>query len=353
MNFYIDESGNFSLENSTWNSVGILAIPQQKEDKIAAFIKILKDRIGLKEDDELKNYFRRDFDVKFFDELIDFLFENKCVFHMSSIHSKNISKEILSNTKLNLTNSIEKSDTNEQTKNDVIQRIKSLSDQNFNQCLIHIFSLRNTVEKCLSFYAKEMPSDLNDFNFIFDQKENNKQVLYDAVFNDLYIPLLRLDNLLRPYCVLNHDLSHFNKYMEELNKYEIQKSIIDNETEFNVESPITNSEYANPFYISSVFEKHTSCSSKDSTGIQIVDVLISNFNRALKGNFDNPIQIAKAIGKLTINSYIKGVYPIELIYLSEKLTLSKDELSLISMVEDMSYKLFGFKKDPDNIYKGI
>ncbi|MGF7449455.1 hypothetical protein V7P28_40470, partial [Klebsiella michiganensis] len=66
-----------------------------------------------------------------------------------------------------------------------------------------------------------------------------------------------------------------------------------------------------------------------------------------------PIQIAKAIGKLTINSYIKGVYPIELIYLSEKLTLSKDELSLISMVEDMSYKLFGFKKDPDNIYKGI
>lgn len=116
MNFYIDESGNFSLENSTWNSVGILAIPQQKEDKIAAFIKSLKDRIGLKEDDELKNYFRRDFDVKFFDELIDFLFENKCVFHMSSIHSKNISKEILSNTKLNLTNSIEKSDTNEQTK---------------------------------------------------------------------------------------------------------------------------------------------------------------------------------------------------------------------------------------------
>ncbi|EGJ0368831.1 DUF3800 domain-containing protein [Salmonella enterica] len=57
--------------------------------------------------------------------------------------------------------------------------------------------------------------------------------------------------------------------------------------------------------------------------------------------------------KLTINSYIKGVYPIELIYLSEKLTLSKDELSLISMVEDMPYKLFGFKKDPDNIYKGI
>lgn len=198
-----------------------------------------------------------------------------------------------------------------------------------------------------------MPSDLNDFNFIFDQKENNKQVLYDAVFNDLYIPLLRLDNLLHPYCVLNYDLSHFNKYMEKLNKDEIQKSIIDNETEFNVESPITNSEYANPFYISSVFEKHTSCSSKDSTGIQIVDVLISNFNRALKGNFDNPIQIAKAIGKLTINSYIKGVYPIELIYLSEKLTLSKDELSLISMVEDMSYKLFGFKKDPDNIYKGI
>lgn len=57
MNFYIDESGNFSLENSTWNSVGILAIPQQKEDKIAAFIKSLKDRIGLKEDDELKKLF--------------------------------------------------------------------------------------------------------------------------------------------------------------------------------------------------------------------------------------------------------------------------------------------------------
>ncbi|ABX20010.1 DUF3800 domain-containing protein [Salmonella enterica] len=62
MNFYIDESGNFSLKNSTWNSVGILAIPHQKEEEIASFVKTLKNKIGIKKDDELKDYFRRDFD---------------------------------------------------------------------------------------------------------------------------------------------------------------------------------------------------------------------------------------------------------------------------------------------------
>ncbi|EDU4718852.1 hypothetical protein ZX45_004640, partial [Salmonella enterica subsp. arizonae] len=47
MNFYIDESGNFSLKNSTWNSVGILAIPHQKEEEIASFVKTLKNKIGI------------------------------------------------------------------------------------------------------------------------------------------------------------------------------------------------------------------------------------------------------------------------------------------------------------------
>lgn len=62
MNFYIDESGNFSLKNSTWNSVGILAIPHQKEEEISSLVKTLKNKIGIKKDDELKDYFRRDFD---------------------------------------------------------------------------------------------------------------------------------------------------------------------------------------------------------------------------------------------------------------------------------------------------
>ncbi|EII7933584.1 DUF3800 domain-containing protein [Salmonella enterica] len=291
--------------------------------------------------------------IKFFDELIDFLHEKKCVFHMSSIHSRNISEEILNKIKSNLANSIIKSAGDDIRKSDVIERINSLSNQNFCQCFIHIFSLRNIIEKSLSFYGKEMPSALSEFNFSFDQKEEIKKVLYDEIFSGLYINLLRLDNLLRPYLVLNHDLSYSDKFTAELTNNQIKRSLRDNQTEFNVRSPITKDGYARPFYICSVFENYATCNSNNSLGLQIVDVLISNFNRALKGNFDNPIQIAKAIGKLTINSYIKGVYPIELIYLSEKLTLSKDELSLISMVEDMPYKLFGFKKDPDNIYKGI
>lgn len=353
MNFYIDESGNFSLKNSTWNSVGILAIPHQKEEEITLFVKTLKNKIGIKEDDELKNYFRRDFDIKFFDELIDFLYERKCVFHMSSIHSRNISEETLNKTKSNLTNSIIKSAGDVIRKNEVIERINSLSNQNFCQCFTHIFSLRNIIEKSLSFYSKEMPSALSDFNFSFDQKEEIKKVLYDDVFSDLYLSLLRLDNLLRPYLVLKHDLSYFDKFIEKLNDHEIKKSLRDNESEFNVRSPITKSGYAQPFQISSVFKNYATFNSKDSLGLQIVDVLISNFNRALKFNFDNPFQIANSIGKLTVNSYTKDRYPIELNYFSENFTLSENELKLLDIIEEESYKLFKFKKDPDNIYSGL
>ncbi|EHD7689772.1 DUF3800 domain-containing protein [Salmonella enterica] len=79
MNFYIDESGNFSLKNSTWNSVGILAIPHQKEEEIASFVKTLKNKIGIKKDDELK-IISEEILIKFFDELIDFLHEKKAFF---------------------------------------------------------------------------------------------------------------------------------------------------------------------------------------------------------------------------------------------------------------------------------
>ncbi|EBT7320168.1 DUF3800 domain-containing protein, partial [Salmonella enterica] len=127
---YIDESGNFSLKNSTWNSVGILAIPHQKEEEIASFVKTLKNKIGIKKDDELK-IISEEILIKFFDELIDFLHEKKSVFHMSSIHSRNISEEILNKIKSNLANSIIKSAGDDIRKSDVIERINSLSNQNF------------------------------------------------------------------------------------------------------------------------------------------------------------------------------------------------------------------------------
>ncbi|MEN4817182.1 DUF3800 domain-containing protein [Pantoea agglomerans] len=353
MKFYIDESGNFSHENSSWSSVGILAIPEQKEDEVFEFVTKLKIKVGLKENDELKNYFRKDFELKFLDELSNFLLEKKCIFHMSSINSRNISTTLVNITKSKLINSIKKSTGNEKQKTDIIERINLLSTQNFNQCFIHIFSLRNAIEKSISFYAKELPSALSEFSFTFDRKEINKEVMYDKVFSELYLPLLRLDNLLRPYLILNYDISNFKRYMKKLNEEEIKKTLSESETEFNVKSPITNIEYVNPFDIYSVFNNYTTISSNESIGIQLVDVLTSNFNRALKRNFDDPNLIAKSLGRLTINSYIKDMHPIELIHHNINPKLSVDEINLFDIVENESHKLFGFKKDLKKIYFGI
>ena len=69
-----------------------------------------------------------------------------------------------------------------------------------------------------------------------------------------------------------------------------------------------------------------------SEGVQVADLLASGLRRALKGNFDNPIRVAKAIGKLCVQN-VRGHQAINLISFGEERPVPEFTSSVVQQLD--------------------
>lgn len=196
-------------------------------------------------------------------------------------------------------------------------QLESLSPQLYVQLVTQIDLAYDVIARAINFYVQRKPVSLREFRWRVDQKNTSKTV-FEEVFEKMAPPLLQARSIREPMMYIRQ----FD--YRDLAAYEFApgKGPDYLQTEYGL-PPMDGLNVQKLFRGNLKF-----VDSVASEGVQVADLLASGLRRALKGNFDDPIKIAKAIGKLCVQN-VKGSQAINLISFGEARPLPKSTLSVV------------------------
>ena len=171
----------------------------------------------------------------------------------------------------------------------VSSQLTKLSPQLYVQLLCHVNLMFNIVSRVINFYAQRNPEALSEFRWRIDRKNISLTDFEDA-FEKLSPALLQTMSISNPLMMVKgFDYSHLSKYEFEDGKvpeYLNEVYGIEAKSGLNVQKIIRSD--------------IKFMDSKDSQGIQAVDLVVSGIRRCLRRQFSDNENAASKLGKLML-----------------------------------------------------
>lgn len=200
-------------------------------------------------------------------------------------------------------------------------QLESLSPQLYVQLVTQVNLVYDVIARSINFYVQRKPVTLREFRWRVDQKNTTKTV-FEETFEKIAPPLLQARSIREPMMQIREfDYQHLAAY-----------EFVPGE-----EPDYLQTEYGLPpmdgLNVQKLFRGNLKfVDSTASEGVQVADLLASGLRRALKGNFDEPIKVAKAIGRLCVQN-VKGRQAINLVSFGEERRLPEFTSSLVRQLD--------------------
>ena len=185
-------------------------------------------------------------------------------------------------------------------------QLESLSPQLYVQLVMQVNLVYDVIARSINYYVQRSPVTLREFRWRVDQKNTIKPV-FEQTFEKIALPLLQARSIREPMMrVREFDYWHLAAYEfapgEEPDYLQTEHGL----------PPMDGLNVQKLFRGNLKFVNSTA-----SDGVQVADLLASGLRRALKGNFDEPITVAKAIGRLCVQN-LRGRPAINLLSFGEE-----------------------------------
>lgn len=350
MHIFIDESGLFSTEPNphAWSTVGGVAIPDSSLAKVSEALNSLKKAYEIEPSQEFKKV-RPDCASQPYQEFLEALDAADCTLYVLSTRSSNTERESLekhrSATAMAIRNYATKVPDAATHAEEVISLFESLSQQEYNQCILQAQMICDMLPKMVSHYADISPNELGRFKWVVDRK-NISENRYERSFKELYVGLVTVRSKRQTSSILaGRDYSAFFKAfssdddMDEVMRQSKEMYEIDH-------THLAQS--AVPLSFGALLQDEFSLEdSKLSDGIQVSDLLVSSVNRCLKQNYTDNVKMAKALGKLMINAPRIDEQAVKIFGHGPKRPIANAPAKLLTLMDSSSKQLYSltFRKN--------
>jgi hypothetical protein len=207
-------------------------------------------------------------------------------------------------------------------------QLESLSSQLYVQLITQVNLVHDVIGRGINFYVQRKPVTLREFRWRIDQKNTTKTV-FEETFEKFAPPLLQARSIQDPMVhIRQFDYRHLAAY----------------EFEEGQEPDYLQTEYGLPpmevLNVQKLFRGNLKfVDSKASEGVQVADLLASGLRRVLKGAFDRPSEVARAIGRLCVQN-VQGKHAINLFSFGDEQPLEKDTSAMVRHIDRESRQFF-------------
>lgn len=331
MNIYIDESGSFvnAPTLGKWNTVAALAVPEAGRKKLDILVRKLRLQSGDSLAKEVKlNEVPEDRYFRFLAELESL---NAVVFCTATDAGLNTHERVGEHQQHQVREVLRhinkmKYEGGRFGLKLMASQLEKLSSQLYVQLICQIDLMYEVVSRSITYFAQRNPSTLREFRWRVDQK-NSARPDFEEAFEKLSPALLQTRSMSEPLMkVRGFDYSHMTKYEYQDGPPEYLKESYGIEVEdgFNIQKLIR----GNMRFMDS----------KDSTGIQAVDLVASGVRRCLRKEFSNNELAAVGLGRLMLQAVYNGPC-ISLVALGSEAALEKETARLVKLMSANSRRM--------------
>jgi hypothetical protein len=156
------------------------------------------------------------------------------------------------------------------------ERMRRLSPQLFTQCMVTIYLVIDLLQAATIYYVQRFPKELGEFHWRIDPKDKERTEL-ERLWTDVILPMGQTQSTVEPFSTIEGcDYSYFERFYiaREAMPSELAKHVSPNPHDGGLDLKKI------------LLEDLTFPDSKSEPGLQIVDILLSAFCRALNGTLD-------------------------------------------------------------------
>jgi hypothetical protein len=294
LNIYIDESGSFVNASTigSWNAVAAFAVSEKSEEKIEYHLDQLKISNGfdLSKEVRLKDLSEGSY-LQFIENLAAL---NIVVFSTATDSGLNTIDRVIEHQQGQVAETLRhidkmKYEGGRQGVQLVSSQLAKLSPQLYVQLLCQINLMFDIVSRVINYYAQREPDALAEFRWRIDQKNITRTDFEDA-FEKLSPALLQTRSISEPLMMVKgFDYSSLSQYEFEDGKVpEYLNDVygIEAKSGLNIQKIIRGD--------------IKFMDSKDSPGIQAVDLVVSGIRRCLRRQFSENEKVAAKLGQLML-----------------------------------------------------
>jgi len=350
LKIFIDEAGLFnpSTKKKSWSSIGALVVPDDLDDNDLEMVLIkFKEECSVNPHDEFKD--RNAIKIKPLSNLLKSLKAMNCSLFISSVNGYKYNGSDISIHREKLIKAIHlyQEHTREGKEVDariheLIEEIRNLSLQQLVQCKLQIYLIDAIFERMITYYAIHSPKSLGKFNWIIDSKEPGKEISYEKIFKQILPGTLIAASIRDPKPLVNFENADYSLFFKNFSNIPHERNSKNLESFPNVSDKRKGAllEYGIPFDFVNFLDDIQLHDSKESAGLQIVDLLVSTVNRTLKGNFEESSEIVSELSALLINSLRIDRNAIDAVLLTESSHYEEDEVSFLTSLNANATKLY-------------
>lgn len=309
MHVYIDESGTFTIPTIQKRSVSCVAaliLPSSENDEILDEFDGMRSR-WLPGAQEIKGRQLNEAQVA---EVIDFLRRHDALVEVTLIDTGMHTEQQITDVRMGQAHGITNHITPEyppdgaQWLRGLGDILRGMSNQLFVQAFLTISLIENIVQIGTLYYSQRMPEELGEFHWFVDAKQANI-TKYEYLWTEMMMPLVQARTVEKPFFTIpapHGDYSFFERFYTD-----------DENTPTHLKPFIASQPYrAGGLDFRSIMREHFVFEdSKQSLGLQLVDVIANAVRRACNGKLRR--KGWKNLGSLIVSR--KG-YPIDIVYLT-------------------------------------
>ncbi|BCB25986.1 hypothetical protein SKTS_08720 [Sulfurimicrobium lacus] len=300
MNVYIDESGSFVNASTIgkWNAVAALAVPEAGRKKLDVLVRQLKLQSAGPAAKEVKlNEVREDHYFRFLAAVAKL---NAIVFCTATDAGRNTHERVAEHQQFQVNGVLKHLDKmryegGRRGVELMASQLRNLSPQLYVQLVCQINLMYDVVSRSILYFAQQNPSTLREFRWRVDQK-NSARPDFEEAFEKLSPALLQSRSIEEPIMMVRG----FNYSFMAQYEYPDGKPPEYLREDYGIE-------VENAFDIQKLVRGNmTFMDSKDSPGIQAVDLIVSGIRRCLRGGFSRNELASIYLGKLMLQAVHNG-----------------------------------------------
>ena len=326
MNIYIDESGSFvsAPKHGAWNAVAAFALPEAARkglEQAVAELRRSKSRLGSK---EVKiNDLDEPVYIAFLAKLTRL---NGSLFCIATDAGLNTSNSVVEHQRVQASKIMQHIDKmrhkgGRQGVALLASQIEKLSPQLYVQLFCQLELMYDVLSRAINYYVQHSPSSLKEFRWRIDRKNTDKTNFEDA-FEKLSPAILQTMSISRPFL----RVKEFNYSSMKQYEFAPGKAPTYLRDDYGIDVA------GDAWNIQKLIRGNIAfMDSKESAGIQAVDLIVSGIRKCLRRGFQNNEQIASLLGSLMLQA-IHREPPLRLVSFGLEAPLDRETARLVHLM---------------------
>lgn len=346
MQIFIDESGIFAPHKGAqqWSSIGAVTVPEDSLPALESALSRIKSAHHINPDKEFPKNNRPDCSSNAFYIFLEELNSAGCTLQICATNGSPLEDEGLERHRKDTVKATEayakKFPAALAMAEETTRAITQLSPQQYNQCIIQVHLIAETLTKIISYYSKQQPKALASFTWIIDRKDG-VETRFETVFKTICAGLLSSQFASHPPPLQFGPGHDYLPFANAFSPVEAMWELVETTKRLH---EVDLSDLANHLMavdLGSLVRGDLRLeNSEKNAGIQVADLLVSSTNRCLKRNFTDNKKVATALGRLMINSPSVDGRALSISGHRPTAPLTGEVASLVQLMDDSSKKLF-------------